>query len=113
MTYSSPLLVGNALFIGSMKAEIFALQATTGKILWSYRSPESKADESQLLNQQGKFDNEKLYGTAQHQLYSALEHVKRLGGYLGSPVWYQGQLIITNTHGQVMGFSDGKNKGGH
>jgi outer membrane protein assembly factor BamB len=103
-TYSSPLLVGDTLWVATMKGGLYALQASTGQLRWSYQSPEGKADAFRILDAQGKFDNVRLFGTAPHELYSALEHVKRLGAFQSSPVWYQGQLIIANSLGQIAGF---------
>jgi outer membrane protein assembly factor BamB len=103
-TYSSPLLVGDTLWVGTMKGELFALQASTGQLRWSYQSEEGKADSFRILNAQGRFDTARLYGTQPHQLYSALEHVKRLGAFVSSPVWHQGQLIIANSMGEIAGF---------
>lgn len=103
-TYSSPLLVGDILWAANMKGDLYALQASTGQLRWSYQSAEGKADAFRILDAKGKFDNARLFGTGPHQLYSALEHVKRLGAFQSSPAWYQGQLIIANSLGQIAGF---------
>jgi outer membrane protein assembly factor BamB len=103
-TYSSPLLVGDILWAANMKGGVVALQAGTGQQRWSYQSAEGKADAFRILDAQGKFDSARLFGTEPHQLHSALEHVKRLGAFTSSPVWYQGQLIIANSLGQIAGF---------
>lgn len=100
-TYSSPLLVGDTLWVANMKGELYALQAGTGQLRWKHQSAESRADAFRILDAKGKFDNARLYGSLPHQTYSALEHVKRLGAYLATPVWHQGQLIIANALGQV------------
>ena len=107
-TYSSPLRVGALLWVANMKGGLFALQASTGQLRWSYQSEQGKADAFRILDAQGKFDSARLFGTAPHQLNSALEHVKRLGAFTSSPVWYEGQLIIANALGTITGFGPQK-----
>ena len=100
-TYASPLLAGDTLWTANMKGELTALQAATGQLRWTQQSAESRADAFHILDAQGKFDNARLYGSLPHQTYAALEHVKRLGAYLASPVWHQGLLITANTLGEI------------
>lgn len=107
-TFSSPLLVGGTLWTATMKGTLHALDAASGKARWSQQSAHSKADAFRILNPQGKFDDARLYGSQQHQVYAALEHVKRLGAYQASPVWYQGQLIVGNALGEIVAYGAAK-----
>lgn len=103
-TYAAPLVVGDTVWAATMKGALVALRADTGQPRWSYQSAQGQADASQLLDAQGRFDSARLFGSAPHQLYGALEHVKRLGAFTSAPIWYRGQLIIANALGEIAGF---------
>jgi outer membrane protein assembly factor BamB len=103
-TYASPLRIGGAVVAGTMKGELHALDAVSGKLLWSYRTPQSAADRDQVLDKNGKFDGDKLYRGGHHAMYSAVEHIKGLGAFLASPIWYRGQLIAATTTGEILFF---------
>lgn len=105
-TFASPLRVGDALVGASMKGEAFALDAATGRLRWRYRTEESRRDAYGIIDQAtGKFDTARLYGSAPHQLYAALEHVKRLGAFVASPLWYRGQLVLATADGRLLFFA--------
>ena len=44
-----------------------------------------------------------------HALDSALEHVKRLGAFVASRLWHDGQLIVANSNGEVLFFDTVRN----
>lgn len=102
-TYATPLLVGDAVVGASMRGELFALRASDGHALWSWRTPESLADEWHTMDASGKFDSKRLFD-APHTTHEALEHVKRLGAFLGSPLWHDGRLIVATADGRVLFF---------
>jgi hypothetical protein len=45
-----------------------------------------------------------MYEGGPHALYAAVEYVKRLGAFAGSPAWYDGQLIAATATGEVLFF---------
>ncbi|WP_229220061.1 outer membrane protein assembly factor BamB family protein [Rugamonas fusca] len=105
-TYASPLRVGDALVAASMKGEAFALDAATGRLRWRYQTEESRRDAYGIIDKaSGKFDTKRLYGSAPHELYAALEHVKRLGAFAASPLWHRGQLILATEDGRLLFFT--------
>lgn len=103
-TYASPLRVGGAVVAATMKGELHALDAASGKVLWTYRTPHSLADRYGVLDRGGKFDGDKLYKGGLHAMYSAVEHIKGLGAFLASPLWHRGQLIAATATGEVLFF---------
>jgi outer membrane protein assembly factor BamB len=104
-TFASPLRVGDVVVAASMKGELHALDATTGKARWSWRSPGLAANEARVVDPAtGKFDNDRMFKGGAHALYSGLEHVKRLGAFAGSPAWYDGQLVAASATGEVLFF---------
>ncbi len=105
-TFASPLRTGELLIGASMKGELFAVDAGSGRLRWSYRTDASKADAFGAIDPaSGKWDNKRLYGGGAHTLYTGMEHVKRLGAFAASPLWHQGQLIVADTRGEVLVFS--------
>jgi outer membrane protein assembly factor BamB len=104
-TFASPLRVADVVVAASMKGELHALDAATGRARWSWRSPELLANEARVVDPAtGKFDNDRLFKGGPHALYSGLEHVKRLGAFIGSPAWYDGRLIAATATGEVLFF---------
>jgi hypothetical protein len=104
-TYATPMLAGDAVVGASMRGELFALDAATGKPRWSWRTPESTADAFGLLDRAtGKFDGKRMY-EGSHSVMEALEHVKRLGAFLATPVWHDCRLIATTADGRILFFS--------
>ncbi|MGW8394061.1 outer membrane protein assembly factor BamB family protein [Pseudoduganella sp. HUAS MS19] len=103
-TYATPVLAGGTVYGASMRGELFALDATTGKAQWSWRTPESLANDFGLLDaKSGKFDSKRLFEGPQSML-ATIEHVKRLGAFISTPVWHDGQLIAATADGRVMFF---------
>ncbi|MDQ2075977.1 PQQ-binding-like beta-propeller repeat protein [Marinimicrobium sp. ABcell2] len=103
-TYASALRVGNDLVFGTMAGELYALDATTGEQHWRYQTPAHQEDAFGILDEQGRFRRDRLYGET-HQLYSAMAHVKRLGAFIASPIWHRGQLIAVTATGQILVFT--------
>ncbi|MES2150621.1 MAG: PQQ-binding-like beta-propeller repeat protein [Pseudomonadota bacterium] len=104
-TFASPLRVGDAVIGASVKGELFALDVQTGLRRWQYQTAEGGEDAYAIMQAaSGQFDNTRLFGSAPHQLQAALEHVKRLGAFLSSPLWHKGQLIVATANGQVLVF---------
>lgn len=103
-TYASPLRVGGAVVAATMKGELHALDAATGKALWTWRTPQSREDRYGVLDKSGRFDAGKLFQSGIHTAYSGVEHVKGLGAFLASPLWYQGKLVAATATGEVLVF---------
>lgn len=103
-TYATPVLAGAAVYGASMRGELFALDAATGRQQWSWRTPESLADDFGLLDaKSGKFDSKRLFEGPQSML-SSIEHVKRLGAFISTPAWHDGQLIAVTADGRILFF---------
>lgn len=103
-TYATPVLVGGTVYGASMRGELFALDAMAGKPQWSWRTPESLADDFGLLDaKSGKFDGKRLFEGPQSMLAS-IELVKRLGAFISTPVWHEGQLIAATADGRLLFF---------
>lgn len=104
-TFASPLRVADVVVAASMKGELHALDAATGRARWSWRSPGLLANEARVVDAAtGKFDNDRMFQGGPHALYSGMEHVKRLGAFIASPAWYDGQLIAATATGEVLFF---------
>ncbi|WP_198117759.1 outer membrane protein assembly factor BamB family protein [Massilia rhizosphaerae] len=104
-TFASPLRVGDVVVAASMKGELHALDAATGRARWSWRSPALLANEAGVVDPAtGKFDNDRMFKGGAYALYAGLEHVKRLGAFIASPAWYDGRLIVAGATGEVLFF---------
>lgn len=102
--YATPVLLGDAVLGASMRGELFALHAASGKPLWSWRTPESLADSYGVLDAaSGKLNEKRLLGGSMTN-NTALEHIKRLGAFLATPLWHEGQLIVATANGKLLFF---------
>lgn len=105
-TFASPLRVADVVVAASMKGELYALDAATGRARWSWRSDALAVNDGRVIDTAtGKLDTNNMYNGGPHALYSAVEYVKRLGAFVGSPAWYDGQLIATTATGDVLFFA--------
>lgn len=104
--FAPPLRVGSMLVGASMKGELHVLDAASGRERWSYRTEGARANEALVVDPStGKFDTDRMYKAGPHALYSALEHVKRLGAFMSAPLWHDSQLIVADGAGQLLVFS--------
>jgi outer membrane protein assembly factor BamB len=105
-TFASPLRVADVVVAASMKGELHALDAATGRARWSWRGDALAVNDGRVIDTAtGKLDTNNMYKGGPHALYSAVEYVKRLGAFVGSPAWYDGQLIATTATGDVLFFA--------
>ncbi|MFP5391663.1 MAG: PQQ-binding-like beta-propeller repeat protein [Gammaproteobacteria bacterium] len=102
--FASPLRVGDLLIGASMAGQLVALDAKSGALRWSYRTPQATANAYGALGADGKLDTHRLFDGGPHALQSALEHVKRLGAFIASPIWHEGQLIAASANGDILFF---------
>ncbi|RZJ11206.1 MAG: serine/threonine protein kinase [Rubrivivax sp.] len=103
-TFASPLPIGQSVVVATMDGQLHQFDAATGKLLWRFTTPERQADARGIIDAEGKFDGKRLYGTRSDELLSALEHVKRLGAFIASPLWMDGQLITVDALGRLRAF---------
>jgi outer membrane protein assembly factor BamB len=104
-TFASPLRMGDVVVAASMKGELHVLDAASGRRRWTYQSAGLAANEAGVVDKAtGKLDNDRMFGAGPHALYSGMEHVKRLGAFVGSPAWHGGRLVVANAAGEVLSF---------
>lgn len=104
-TFASPILVGGSLVVATMDGQLHQLDGADGKALWRFMTPQRQADARRILDAEGRFDNARLYGSNRHdEMVAAVEHVKRLGAFIASPLWVDGQLIAVDALGHLRAF---------
>lgn len=110
-TYTNPLLVQNRFaFVGTMTGELYGFDKTTGKKLWYYQTPESRADINDIVDgKTGKLRNEKLFAP-EIQTQAGVELVKALGAFVASPIWVNDQLIAVTATGDILLFGTNKKR---
>lgn len=104
-TFASPLLLGDSAVVATMDGQLRQVDTATGKLLWQFSTPERQADVRGIIGQDGRFDGKRLYGSRPDEMVSALEHVKRLGAFMASPMWVEGQLITVDALGRLRAFT--------
>jgi eukaryotic-like serine/threonine-protein kinase len=104
-TYTSPVIVQNRfVFFGTMAGELYGLDKATGKKLWSYQTPEGKADINDIVDPVTHgLRGDKLFA-ADVQVQASVEYVKALGAFVASPIWVDNQLIAVTANGELLLF---------
>jgi hypothetical protein len=121
---SSPLVEGGKVYAGSSDGHVYALDAATGAERWRFRTrTEGQADYMQGIQASPSVDGDTVYigardaylyaidavfTEAPHTVYSAVEHIKRLGAFSASPLWHRGQLILATATGELLFFEAGR-----
>lgn len=104
-TYTSPVIVQDRfVFFGNMLGELFGVDKTTGKVLWSYQTPEGKADINDIVDSTKQaLRGDKLFAPDM-QVQAGIEYVKALGAFVASPIWVDNQLIAVTANGTILLF---------
>lgn len=103
-TYTDLLVINNQyLVVGTMAGELYAIDKTQGKIIWKYQTAEAKSNKLHILDAEGKFNNDKLFGPMK-QLQASVEEVKDLGAFIAAPIWVDQTLIAVTARGEVLFF---------
>lgn len=111
--YTTPLMRGNSIIIGTMAGELYGFDQQTGKKQWYFQTPEARADINKIIDKKtGKLRSDKLFAPDM-QTQAGVELVKALGGFAASPIWVDDQLIAVTTNGDVLLFSAKKHKHKH
>jgi outer membrane protein assembly factor BamB len=106
-TYATPVLAEGLVLGASMRGELFALDRASGTPQWSWRTPESTCDAFGMLDTaSGKFNTKRMF-EGPHSLWASMEHVKRLGAFLSTPLYHEGQLIAATADGRLLFFRRG------
>lgn len=104
-TFASPRLVGDMVVAASMKGELHAIDAATGAARWNWRTDAAGANAYRIVDPAtGKFDSARMFSGGPHTLDAGMEHVKRLGAFIASPLWHEGRLIAVSATGEVLFF---------
>jgi outer membrane protein assembly factor BamB len=104
-TYASAVLIANRFVgFGTMAAEFHILDKFSGALLWSFQTPERKADEFHIVDATtGQLKTAQLFASHE-QMHSAMEKVKRLGAFIASPLWIDRKLILVSATGHLFVF---------
>ena len=105
-TYTSPVIVGDYAFAGTMTGDMYAFDRRTGRIVWHYRTDEAKADALDLIDDKDKLRSEILFPQG-FPPAPGVENVKTLGAFEASPVWSGNRLITVTAAGEIIIFSAG------
>ncbi len=103
-TYTSPVIVGDYAFAGTMTGDLYAFDKRTGKILWHYQTDDAKADPLDLIDDTGKLRMDVLFQQG-YPPAPGVENVKTLGAFIASPIWSGNGLIAVTASGEIIIFS--------
>ena len=121
--YSSPALSGDALFIGCSDGRLLCLSASTGRVIWVYRTPMVfKEPPRGIMGSPAVADGVVLVGTADGRLIAAPERDPDADGVItdsellwsypiggmvtSSPAVAQGRVYIAGANGRVFCFGE-------
>lgn len=110
MIVGSPVLQGNTIFVGSVDSNLYAVNKSTGKLEWSYKSSGGIFSDPVATDQLVIFNNSHgaivalqkngkeawVYQAGEEKAYDVWDY------YLASPVEKNGTLYIGNSNGAVL-----------
>jgi outer membrane protein assembly factor BamB len=102
--FSSPALAGDLGYFGVMNGRLEAFDTKTGKIAWEFQTESSKKDALKLLNADGSFNLDTVYGPYFHDYQDmalAIYRVFSLGAIVSSPVIDRGTVYFGSTDGNL------------
>ncbi|MBP2158733.1 MULTISPECIES: PQQ-binding-like beta-propeller repeat protein [Asticcacaulis] len=102
-TYASPVVAGRSVITGTMTGALYTFDTETGETTWTWRTPESRLDVDDILDDAGKLRDARLFGPGR-QLQAGVEEVKALGAFVASPILVDGRLIAVTATGEVLVF---------
>jgi len=105
-TYTSPVIVGDYTFAGTMTGDLYGFDKRTGQVVWHYQTEEAKADALGLIDNTGKLRMDVLFPQG-FPPAPGVENVKTLGAFEASPVWAANRLITVTASGEIIIFSAG------
>jgi outer membrane protein assembly factor BamB len=102
-TYSSPAIAGDMVYVGTCGGVLFAVDATTGAVKWTFQTEASERDEHDVLNPDGTWNYGNLFA-GEYSYENAIAAVDRfldLGAFLSSPVVADAVLYIGSADGHL------------
>jgi len=102
LSFSSPAIVGDAMFFGSSDGWVHNIDLATGAVRTEFQSDGSKANAAQYTDSTGRMSGEKLY--PDYTLDGAIIGVHNmfsLGSFISSAVVADGVLYIGSTDGNL------------
>ncbi len=102
-TYASPVLAGRVVFAAAMDGRLQALDARTGRRLWTWQSPEGRADADDIVDTEGHLRSGLLFAP-RAQVQAGVERVKALGAFVATPAFDGRRLAAVTAVGQVVVF---------
>jgi outer membrane protein assembly factor BamB len=101
--FSSPAIAGDIAYFGSHSGKLFALDAKSGKPLWSFQTEASRSDPQKLLNADGGLNQDAfapVFGDFQ-DMYLDIYRFISVGAILSSPVVDHGVLYVGSMDGNL------------
>jgi len=101
--YSSPAIVAETLYVGTCGGLLFAVDAISGEVRWSFRTEASAQDRHGILNSDGTWDAGKVFAGEYtfENASAAVERFLDLGAFLSSPVPRDGVLYVGSADGHL------------
>ena len=101
--YSSPAIAGETIYIGTCGGVLFAVDATSGDVMWQFRTEASARDTHGILNPDGTWNLAALFAGEYtvENASAAVEKFLDLGAFLSSPVLRDGVLYIGSADGNL------------
>ena len=103
LMFGSPAIAGNLAYIGSMNGRLSAIDVTTGKLAWDFRTDASTNDPLKILLPSGAFDRSAMRPVFHNfmDMTVNLSKMYSVGAILSSPVIDRGILYFGSADGYL------------
>jgi outer membrane protein assembly factor BamB len=93
--FSSPALTNGILYLGTHGGSMMAMESKTGKPLWEFRTPLSKANRDSVIADNGEFNYPKIFTENTYEAnMKSVERIYSVGSILSSPAIHNGIIYF-------------------
>ena len=100
--FSSPILIGKMIYYGVFNGDLVAVNTATQSEVWRFQTDEAKEDKMKVLNEDGTFNQQKMYTDfSAEKMPDIMEMMYSVGAILSTPSPYENSLIFGTANGHV------------
>jgi outer membrane protein assembly factor BamB len=101
--FSSAAVAGTLVYVGDHNGKLYAIDASTGKLAWEFRTDASKADPMKVLNPDGSLNQgafAPVFGDFE-DMYLDFYRFASIGAIMSSPVVDRGVVFVGSMDGKL------------
>ena len=100
---TSPAVAGDLVYVGNHNGKLYAISASTGKLVWEFQTDASKADPMKVLNPDGSLNQDAFAPVFNdfEDMYLDFYRFVSIGAIMSSPVLDRGVVYLGSLDGKL------------